>query len=128
VEELIIVLLHGLFEFIFNVLSGSPGWPSKQQAASDDKNNVGGWLIWVLAGGLMAGLSLVFFNHTFIPTSELRIANLFLSPIASGFLTQHIAKQRAKTNPNIVPHHHFWQAFWYSSGFVVVRFAYALRG
>lgn len=126
-EELLILVLQGLFEFLFDVASGLGHWPLTNDTKQEKKDGLNSWLIWVFAGGLMAVLSLVAFRHTFIPTPQLRIANLLLAPVASAFLTQHIAKQRALTNPNIIPRQHFWQAFWYAIGFVVVRFAYVSR-
>ena len=30
-------------------------------------------------------------------------------------------------SPQIVPRNHFWKAFWFTLGLVVIRFAYATR-
>lgn len=127
-EELIVVILQGFFEFILNVLGNIPAdWPSKNRNTPERESVVANCFLWFLGGCVLAGISLIFFKHTLIPTLELRIANLVLAPIASAFLSEHIAKRRAEKNPLIIPRNHFWQAFWYTVGLVVIRFTYASR-
>lgn len=127
-EELLIAALQFLIEFFFNVLSNAPfDWPSKNRRSPEPESSVGKNFVWFLGGCLLAGITLLFFKQPLISLPELRIANLLLAPIAAAFFSQYIARERARTNPFIVPRNHFWQAFWYTVGLVLIRFAYATR-
>lgn len=66
-------------------------------------------------------------KHTIIAISILRMVNLVLAPIASAYLSKRIANRRSKDNPFIVPRNHFWQAFWFTLGLTLIKFAYATR-
>ena len=127
-EEFLIVLIQFIVEFFFNIVAEIPfDWPSRNRKTPEPER-IAGWCFgWLLLGGFIAWGSTFVFSPTFISIPALRIANLVLSPIASGLLSLFIARHRAHTNPNIVPRNHFWQAFWFTIGLVAIRFAYASR-
>jgi len=128
VEDFIVILIQFIVEFVFNVLANLPfDWPSRGRTTPEPDNMIGVYLLWLLAGGSLAGISLLIVPRTFIMLPSLRIANLALAPIVAGFLSFSIAKRRAEMNPFIVPRHHGWQAFWFTLGLVAIRFAYAGR-
>jgi hypothetical protein len=127
-EELLIVIIQFLFEFALNVLANIPfDWPSRDRATPEPEGITLRCFLWFCGGCLIAGASLLIVKHTIIAISALRMANLVLAPIASAFLSQSIAGHRARDNPFIVPRNHFWQAFWFTLGLVLIRFAYASR-
>ena len=127
-EEVLIVVLQFLFEFILEVLGNIPfDWPSKNRRTPEPAGIVLRCFLWFCGGCVLAGMSLLVVGHTMIAFDVLRIANLVLAPLSSALVSQAIARRRARSNPFIVPRNHFWQAFWFTLGMVLIRFAYASR-
>ena len=127
-EDLLVAILQFLFEFAFDVLSNIPfDWPSKNRRTPEPEGIALRCFLWFCGGCLLAGISLLVVRHTIITFAALRLANLVLAPLASAYLSQGIARRRSVNNPFIVPRNHFWQAFWFTPGLVLVRFAYAFR-
>jgi hypothetical protein len=127
-EDFIIFLLQFVIEFVFDVLIYFPfDWPSRTRTTPENKGIFIICSVWWLGANALAGLSLTFYPNSLIALPSLRIANLILAPIISALLSQALARTRAKVNANIRPRNHFWQAFWFTLGFVMVRFAYAVR-
>ena len=127
-EELLIVIIQFLCEFILNVFCNIPfDWPSRNRTSPEPEGIYLVCFLWFCGGCLLAGISLIFVKNTIISVSVLRIANLALAPFASAFLSQAIAQHRAKNNLFITPRNHFWQAFWFTLGLTLIRFAYASR-
>jgi hypothetical protein len=114
------------FEFLFEILINIPfDFLPKNKSAPESI-----WpysVISFFGACFLNWLSLFIFKHTFIPTPSLRIANLILSPIVAAFVSEALAKRRSIVNDFIVPRNHFWLAFWFTLGFTVVRFAYAIH-
>jgi len=128
-EEILIAVIQFLFEFTLDVLSDIPfEWMSKNRTTPEPEGIVMPCIVWFFAGCLLAGISLLVVSHTVIAISGLRMTNLVLAPVASACLSQSIAAHRSKGNPYIVPSNHFWQAFWFTLGLTLIRFAYASRG
>lgn len=127
-EEFLIVFIQFIVEFFFNVVADIPfDWPSRTRQTPEPER-IAGWCFgWLLLGGGIGWVSTFVFSPTFISIPVLRVANLALSPIASGLLSLFIARRRVQTNPNIIPRNHFWQAFWFTVGLVAIRFAYTSR-
>lgn len=127
-EELLIIVLQFLFELALNVLANIPfDWPSRNRRRPEPER-IGWWCVFWFIGGCVIGyISLFFLRQTLISVGALRMLNLLIAPLASASLSQAIARRRAQTNYNIVPRNHFWQAFWFTLGLVLVRFAYAAR-
>ena len=125
-EELIVVIIQFLFEFVLNVLLNIPfDWPSKNRTTPEPESIWAACFLWFLGASVLGWISLIFFKHTLITSSSLRIANLVLAPLVSAALSKAIAERRAKVNPFIESRNHYWQAFWFTLGFTMVRFAYA---
>jgi hypothetical protein len=123
-EDLIVLVLQGIFEFIVEVLCYVPfDWPRTRDTTSLTETC---FALFAL-GALLAGVSVVFFRHTFLALPALRIANLMLAPIASAYLSQALARRRARRGADSVPRDRFWQAFWFTTGLVAVRFVLATR-
>jgi hypothetical protein len=127
-EEILIIVLQFLFEFLFEILSGGVDWPFTYRDHRDPASLVVSGLQWLLGGCLLAGVSVLIFKHTLIRGSALRIANLVLAPIASAYLARYLARRRGIRVGSIIPRTRFWQAFWFTLGLVSIRFAYASRG
>ena len=128
-EEILIVILQFLLEFFFDsLLNLLFDWPLFGKATSESGKTATTCFRLFCAGCAVAGISLLWFQHTLIAYPVLRILNLFLSPIAAAYISQWFAKQSAKSDQSIVPRNHFWRAFWFTLGFVTVRFAFVARG
>lgn len=127
-EELFVAILQALFEFILEILSyGTFDWPTTSKDRAEPESIAGRCVLWFMAGGALAGLSILAFHRTFIHWSSLRMANLVVAPVTSAFISQTIARHRTKNHPLIVPRNHFWQSFWFTLGLVLIRFTYAVR-
>lgn len=127
-EELLIAILQFLFEFILNILSNTTlDWPLKHRTTQEPEKIAGRCFLWLFGGFLFAFISLLVVPYTVISLPALRIANLVLAPICSAYLSKAIATYRAEKNSFIVPRNHFWQAFWFTVGLVIIRFMYASR-
>ncbi len=125
-EELLIIIFQFLFEFVLNVLSGIPfDWPSKNRKIPEPESILLQCFLWFCGGCLLAGVSLLIFKRTLISIPALRIVNLVLAPIVSGLVSRSIASRRSLDNKFIVPRNHFWYAFWFTLGLVIIRFTYA---
>jgi hypothetical protein len=124
-EDLLIAILQAVFEFVVEVLSYMPfEWSFPERLP---ESQIGRCLMWFTVGCLLAAFSMFFFEQTWIRFSVLRIANLILAPLTSGILSLTIARYRSREDDSIIPHRHFWQAFCFTLGIVLVRFAYASR-
>jgi hypothetical protein len=127
-EELLIIIIQFLFELILNVLINIPfDWPSRSRHTPEPDRIVGVCMLWFGGGCLLGGISLLVLKHTLIALAALRILNVVAAPLGSAYLSQSIASRRARDNPYIHPRNHFWQAFWFTLGLVLIRFAYASR-
>lgn len=127
-EELIAVAFQFVIELTINAGSHLPvDWPSKRRKTPEAANVWALCFLWLVAGGVVGGLSLLIFSYALLQPGWLRIANLLVSPVVSAYLAQFIARRRARSNPCLVPRNHFWYGFWFSLGVAFVRFAYATR-
>ena len=127
-EEILIVILQGLFEFLLEVLSYLPLDGPWGAGGRREPGSLGlACSFWFLGGALLAWISVQVFPHTALHVSAWRIGNLMLAPLASAFLAQEVARRRRQRYAHILPRNHFWQAFWFTLGLTTVRFAYALR-
>ena len=127
-EELLVIIIQFLFELILNVLINIPfDWPSRNRSTPEPDGIVGVCMLWFGGGCLLGGISILVFKHTLIALAALRILNVVAAPVGSAYLSKRIAIGRSRENPNIHPRNHFWQAFWFTLGLVLIRFAYASR-
>jgi hypothetical protein len=123
-EGIFVFLGELLVQLVLNVAWYATGFGSLRPGAPRPAVN---FALLLLGGGLGA-LSLLVFRFTIVPGPALRVAHLVLAPIACAFLIRALAKWRANENPNVVPREQFWGAFWFTLGWVLVRFTYARRG
>jgi hypothetical protein len=125
-EEILVIIIQVLFEFIFDVLLNIPfDWPSKNRTTPEPDSIWPSCFLWFMGASFLGWVSLLFFKHTLITSPALRVANLALAPLVSATLSKAIATRRAEKNLFIFPRNHYWQAFWFTLGFTMVRFAYA---
>jgi hypothetical protein len=127
-EDLIIAILQGFFEFVLEIFSFTPFDLIPSSGSWRQSESLWGkCFAWFIIGCGLAAISMLFLKRTWISHPVLRIANLALAPITSAFISEAIARRRSKHNEFIIPRNHFWQAFWFTLGIVAVRFAYAIR-
>ncbi len=127
-EDVLIIILQFLLEFFFNVLIDLPfDWPRKNRQTPESDKLIGTCFVMFCVSCGLAWCTLLVFPRTLIRLPALRIANLFLAPPVAAFIAACIADRYAQTNPWILPRNHFWRAFWFTLGFVAVRFAYVIR-
>src|SRR5450756_593984 len=127
-EDLIIAILQGLFEFLLEIFSSIPfDLPSIRRNSQEPETVASKCCLWFLIGAGLASLSILFLKYTWISHPALRIANLIIAPLASAFISEAIARHRRRRNHFIIPRNHFWQAFWFTLGIVFVRLAFAIR-
>ncbi len=84
-------------------------------------------LISILLGAGLGYVSLYIFPAVLVRWAWLRIALLFLSPAASGFLAAGMAARRRRRDGVTSPGFHFVIGLCFSIGFVWTRFALAHR-
>jgi len=127
-EDLLIALFQFVIEFVFEVLGNWPVDWIFSSSSREKPETLAGWcFLWLIFGAGIAGISILILHRTWISHPALRIANLFLAPIVSAFISEAMARRRQRRRSDIVPRNHFWQAFWFTLGIVTVRFAYASR-
>lgn len=125
-EELLILLLQGLAELAFNILINLPfHWPWRKRAERPSGIGFPVAGIWLALGCLLGWASTILLPHTLLQLAALRILNLIAAPVAAAYLAQALARRAAQNRPEFHPRTDFWQAFWFTLGFVLLRFAYA---
>lgn len=67
---------------------------------------------------------MLIFDHTLVTHPTLRFASLIVTPLLAGGLSLVLASYRQHSRDNVEPIVHFWQAFWFALGFVLIRFIY----
>jgi len=133
-EELLILILQGAIEFLFELFGYLP-WDFWWYAQPIDSKKEGGDNFsfgWVLFFSVMVGMSLGYFSTFIFPNviikfAWLRIALLFISPVVSGCIARVMAKRREIKGYICDPDAHFWLSFCFSMGLVWIRFVYAHR-
>lgn len=128
-EEALVLLLQFLFELIINIFSYMPFdfLPTRQERGKEAWPAKTSLVVFFLVGALLGWLSLLLFKHTLIGYSWIRIANVLVAPLISGFYAQLFSGLRKERYPDVLPREHFWQAFNFSLAFALVRFTYAVR-
>jgi hypothetical protein len=128
VEELLILLVQVLGELAVNILINLPfHWPWRKRATPNQDSGFPVGLFWLALGCLLGWISTLLFQHTLLPLPALRVLNVVVAPIAAAYLAQTLARRAAQNKPDINPQTDFWQAFWFTLGFVLVRLACASR-
>jgi hypothetical protein len=126
VEELIVYVLQFILEFLFEVLANLPfELPRRRNGSS---YTVAAQCFWLfLLGAAVAWVSLWIHRHTVFTFPSLRIANVILAPIVSGYISRAYNRLRTLRNDAVPLQDRFWQGFSFTLGLVLIRFAYATR-
>jgi hypothetical protein len=80
---------------------------------------------YLLLGGLAGGLSLLIFPDSFVHTELLKLVNLFVTPVALGWIMVLIGKLREKKGQEKVRLDKFSYGFLFAFGMSFVRFIWA---
>jgi len=124
-EDLLIIAIQGMLQLLVESIVYIPfDWPSKKRITPDAQRVWPKATILFLIGCVFGGVSVFVIEHSLLQLPALRVINLLAAPLFSAFLSRVIANRRSETNANIIPRNHFWQAFWFTLGLVMVRFAY----
>lgn len=124
-EEIIGFILQFIIEFLLeSLLYDIFDWPVSRRTRSEPAKPIARSTLWFILGCLIAAGSLYFFPRSFISVPALRVTNLILAPIFSAYVAREIAIIYRRSNSAIIPHNHFWQAFWFTLGLTGTRFLY----
>src|SRR5947207_2555374 len=109
-EEILVLLLQALIEFTFEMLGVSGAFPT-------DSCGCGAFL--ALAVGALCGWLLNLIHpKVLLPFSWLRMSNLILAPLLSGWIAIKIAEGRLEKKPNINKWNRVIWAFCYTLALV----------
>lgn len=126
-EEFLILL----FQVIVELFLGLPwDWLWYGEREGGDGQISPFWIgFWsMIAGGVLAGLSLLLFPDVIARRSGLRLFLLFFAPVFAGTTGYWMAKWKERRRDYVVPREHFWWSFMFTLGYMMVRFGYAHRG
>jgi hypothetical protein len=127
-EDALFIVIQVLAELVMESLAWWPvDLPSRSRRRPEAPSIIGSCAIWFTVGALLGWLSVLLVTRTFLTHPALRLTNLLVAPLASAYLSAAIAKRRQPANHYIIPRNHFWRAFWFTTGLVLLRFAYAVR-
>ena len=127
-EELIVFLLQFILEVTVQLIGYLPIDLLCKNSGNSKVSNQGRFYILFIIGvgfGLMANY---FHPKVFIHLSELRIVNVIAGPFINGYVSYKLSVWRNETkDKGGEPKDHFWYAFVFSLGFVLIRFMYGER-
>jgi hypothetical protein len=124
-EELLIVIIQYLFEFTLNVLGNIPfDWPSRNRSTSEPEDIFLRCFLWFCGGCVLAGVSLLTSLDT--PSFQFQLYALQISRLPL-LLPRFFPGPLLAGARRITQRNHFWQAFWFTLGLTIIRFAYAAR-
>jgi hypothetical protein len=127
-EDLLVVILQFLFELVLNVLVNVFfDWPWRSRRTPEPMHIAWRGFWWFVVGCMVGGVSLPLLPYTLIRIGALRVLNLVVAPLIAASLSQAVARRRSETNANVIARNHYWQAFWFTVGLGIIRFAYATR-
>ena len=124
-EEVLIVIVQFLAEFVFQIVAELPwDWIGGRDWL---ESRWGIYLFGLFVGGGAAWLSLAIHHHSFLKDPALRIANVAVAPLVAANFSRWMALRRRRNDPDVDPEFHFWLSLWFSLGFAAVRFGFAVR-
>ncbi len=133
-EELLIALLSGGIEFIIEVLAYFPWdillWNNRERRGPPEIKDDSDFIfasVGLGLGAVLGGLSLLAWRQTMLPHPWLRVCNVLVAPLVSGYLARQVARRRQRRGLNSNPRLHFSFALAITLGLVLVRFIYASR-
>ena len=126
-EDLIAIAVQFTVEVIGSAFISWPFGFNVRRPTEPESSSV--WLCVLLAtaGGMLGWISAYLLPFRLLPYSWLRVLNLVVAPVVGGFTARAIAAYRSKDNVLIEPRVHFWNAFWFTLAFVLLRIAYLSR-
>lgn len=129
-EEALILILQFIAEVLFQafgsqLLDFSLFW--RKEPSSQASVLIGIFLSLFVIGGFLGWLSLFPLHHTLLPWGWLRMANLIVGPVSSGYVSWLIARWHQKKNPDVHPWFHAAVAAVICFGFVLFRFTFGER-
>ena len=110
------VLIQGVMELGFRSLADVFG------RRRNPLLSIIGCFLWGLIAG---GISLLILPTAFINSSNLRVLNLLLTPVAVGVIMALLGRLRAKKSAPLVQLDHFGYAFTFAFAMALVRFVWA---
>jgi hypothetical protein len=124
-EEILVIFLQGLIEFLAELLI----YIGIDLPWSRDNGRVGCGLtsVFLLIGAALGAIMNFVHPRLYMPSPAARIATLLLAPIAAGAISMLLARWRNKRGANLVPSNHFFTAYCFVLAFDVVRFAFGTR-
>lgn len=79
-------------------------------------------ILYLIAGAVMGGISLMVFSEPFLNNDMLRIGNLIISPLVAGIIMQQIGKQKLRFGKQPAVLDNFYYGFTFAFGLSLVRF------
>ena len=114
------LLLQAVFELLAEL-----GFHSVRDTMKRPRNAVLSTVGFILLGAAAGGLSLLIFPHSPIADPDLRLANLFLTPVLVGGAMMLVGRVRQKKGQNLVRLDRFGYAFVFAFAMALVRFIWA---
>ena len=115
-----------LLQLVFESLAELGLWAAKKTTrVAEPERPMPGLVGYILLGGALGGVSLVFFPHKFAVPVWLQIANIVLSPIVAGFAMVGMGRWRARRGQQAILLHTFWFGFAFALIFALVRVRFA---
>jgi hypothetical protein len=128
VEEFLVVLIQFVIEVLIDFLIYLPfGWPAGRAAPEDDRSGCGLLGLYLVLGGVVGGVSLLVAPRLLLHAPELRVANLFVAPVAAGGCGWALASWRRSRGAVVNPTTHLWTGSLFVLAFGAVRLAYGGR-
>jgi len=114
------LLLQAIFELLAEF-----GFRSVRDTTKRPRNPVLLTIGFILLGAVAGGLSLLIFPHSPIANPDLRLANLFVTPILVGAAMMLVGRVREKKGQDLVRIDRFGYAFVFAFAMALVRFIWA---
>ena len=124
--EIIFQLLWELLLQLFGELLGELGVHAIGCALRGDRTHPKlSFLGWLLVGGALGGLSLLFWPNAYVRSDVARILNLIVTPAASGLVMAAIGVIRRRRDPERVGLESFAYGFALAFAIALVRYIWA---
>lgn len=124
-EEILALLIQFVVEVVFQILVYLPFDFLPRSGEKRGEQSGCGWLmLYLVLGGVCGGLSLLVAPRLLLPSTGLRVANLFATPVAAATLSWAVAEWRRRRGAKIDPWSHFFFALCFALAFSGVRLAY----
>lgn len=127
-EEILLIILHFLFEVVLQILVELPfDWfvGMRESKASQDSRPGRWYFVSILLGGAIGALSLWLFPNSLIQSSAGRVAYLVCAPVISAACALLLSRFRVSRSKDwINPRLHAWCAFWFTLALILIRFIY----